>query len=57
MGSTMGNDAEYDAIVAEFAAGRLMPPVDSITPLAEGRKAFERLQEGGQFGKLVLKIS
>lgn len=57
LGSTMGNDAEYEAIVAEFAAGRLMPPVDSITPLAEGRKAFERLEQGGQFGKLVLKIS
>jgi NADPH:quinone reductase-like Zn-dependent oxidoreductase len=57
MGSTMGNDAEFDAIVAEFAAGRLMPPVDSVTPLAEGRKAFERLKNGGQFGKLVLKIS
>ena len=57
MGSTMGNDVEYDAIVAEFTAGRLMPPVDSITPLADGRRAFERLEQGGQFGKLVLKIS
>ncbi len=56
MGSTMGNDVEYDAIVAEFTAGRLMPPVDSVMPLAEGRKAFERLEQGEQFGKLVLQI-
>jgi NADPH:quinone reductase-like Zn-dependent oxidoreductase len=57
MGSTMGNDAEFDAIVAELSAGRLIPPVDSVTPLAEGRKAFERLAQGGQFGKLVLGIT
>ncbi len=57
MGSTMGNDAEYDAVIAEFVAGRLIPPVDSVMPLADGRRAFERLEQQGQFGKLVLRIS
>ncbi|MGH7656486.1 MAG: zinc-binding dehydrogenase [Gemmatimonadaceae bacterium] len=56
MGSTMGNDAEFDAIVAELAAGRLVPPVDAVFPLAEGRRAFERLSERVQFGKVVLSI-
>ncbi len=56
MGSTMGSDAEFEAIVAELAAGRLVPPVDSVFPLAEGRKAFERLQQKEQFGKVVLEI-
>jgi NADPH:quinone reductase-like Zn-dependent oxidoreductase len=54
MGSTMGNEAEFDAIVAEFTAGRLIPPVDSVIPLADGRRAFERMTENAQFGKLVL---
>lgn len=57
MGSTMGNDAEFDAIVGEFRAGRLMPPVDAVFALADGRAAFERLESGGQFGKVVLRIS
>lgn len=57
MGSTMGNDAEMDAIVAELAAGRLSPPIDSVHPLAEGRAAFERLASGAQFGKVVVRIS
>lgn len=57
LGSTMGNDAEFDAIMAEFRAGRLLPPIDRIFPIAEGRAAFERLQSGEQFGKLVLRIS
>jgi NADPH:quinone reductase-like Zn-dependent oxidoreductase len=56
MGSTMGTDAEFDAIVAELSAGRLVPPVDAVFPLAEGRRAFERLSEQSQFGKLVLSI-
>jgi NADPH:quinone reductase-like Zn-dependent oxidoreductase len=54
MGSTMGNDAEFDAIVAEYRAGRLRPPVDRVFPLAEGRAAFERLAADAQFGKIVL---
>lgn len=55
-GSTMGNDAEFDAVVAELAAGRLVPPVDSVFPLADGAAAFARLAEGAQFGKVVVRI-
>ena len=34
-----------------------LPPVDAVFPLAEGRRAFERLAERSQFGKLVLSIA
>lgn len=54
LGSTMGGDAEFDAIAAELRAGRLRPPVDRVYPMAEGRAAFERLAAGRQFGKIVL---
>jgi len=57
MGSTMGNDAEFDAVVAEFRAGRLIPPVDSVYSLDDGRAAFERLASGEHFGKVVIKVS
>jgi NADPH:quinone reductase-like Zn-dependent oxidoreductase len=57
MGSTMGSDAEFDAIVAELAAGRLLPPVDAVFPLSDARRAFERMSERSQFGKLVLSIA
>jgi D-arabinose 1-dehydrogenase-like Zn-dependent alcohol dehydrogenase len=56
LGSTMGNDAEFDAIVAEAAAGRLIPSVDRVYSLAEGREAFARLESGAQCGKVVLRI-
>jgi NADPH:quinone reductase-like Zn-dependent oxidoreductase len=56
LGSTMGNDAEFAAVVEHFNAGRLRPPIDRVYPLAEGRAAFERLAQGKQFGKLVVAI-
>jgi NADPH:quinone reductase-like Zn-dependent oxidoreductase len=56
MGSTMGSDAEFDAIVAELGAGRLIPPVDGVFPLSDARRAFERMEERSQFGKLVFSI-
>jgi NADPH:quinone reductase-like Zn-dependent oxidoreductase len=57
LGSTMGNDAEFDAIVEHFRAGRLLPPVDSVYKLEEGREAFERMAGAEQFGKLVIRIA
>lgn len=57
LGSTMGNDSEFDAIVSELRAGRLMPRVDSVFRLEDGRAAFERLDSAGQFGKVVVRVS
>jgi NADPH:quinone reductase-like Zn-dependent oxidoreductase len=57
LGSTMGNDAELDAVVEQFSAGRLRPPIDRVYSLDEGRAAFERMAAGEQFGKLVVRIA
>jgi NADPH:quinone reductase-like Zn-dependent oxidoreductase len=57
MGSTMGNDAEFDAVVAELRAGRLLPVVDSVFPLEQGRAALERLSDPARFGKVVVRVS
>lgn len=57
MGSTMGTDAEFDAIVGQLAAGRLVMPVDSVFPLERGREALARMAEGRHFGKITLAIA
>ncbi len=57
LGSTMGNAREFGEIVELLGAGSLRPVVDSVTPLGEARRAFERLANGAHFGKLVLDIS
>jgi NADPH:quinone reductase-like Zn-dependent oxidoreductase len=36
--------------------GKLVPAVDSVFPLAEARSAFERVQEPGKHGKVVLQV-
>ena len=56
MGSTMGNESEFEAVTGEFHAGHLMPLVDSVFDISQGRQAFERLQSGQQFGKIVVRI-
>ena len=56
MGSTMGSNAEFAAMTEAFREGALMPPVDSVWSLEEGRGAFERLATGDQFGKVVVRL-
>ncbi|HEX6535982.1 MAG TPA: zinc-binding dehydrogenase [Gemmatimonadaceae bacterium] len=57
MGSTMGNDREFDAVLRAFAAGALAPPLDSVFDITSARAAFERLASGEQFGKIVIRVS
>jgi NADPH:quinone reductase-like Zn-dependent oxidoreductase len=54
LGSTMANDREFRALVGTVASGRLLPRIDRILPLSRAREAYELLEEGHQFGKVVL---
>lgn len=57
LGSTMGTRREFAEVVALGNAGLLRPLVDEIIPLDEGARAFRRLAQGEQFGKLVLEVT
>ena len=57
MGSTMGNDVEFDTITATFRDGALAPPVDAVFDIEDGRAAFERLAHAEQFGKIVIRVA
>jgi len=57
LGSTMGNDREFAAIADELTHGHLLPPVDAVYDLADGRSALERLARGDQFGKIVVRVA
>jgi NADPH:quinone reductase-like Zn-dependent oxidoreductase len=56
LGSTMGNAAEYAAIVRLLGQGQLRPIVDRVYPLPEARSAYERLAKGEQLGKVVVEL-
>jgi NADPH:quinone reductase-like Zn-dependent oxidoreductase len=57
MGSTMGSARDFAQVTRLFGRGALRPVVDTIVPLREARRAFERMASGEQFGKLVLEIA
>lgn len=54
LGSTMGNDQDFADMIAFVEKHQIVPVVDSIFDLAEGAKAFQRMEKGLQFGKIVL---
>jgi NADPH:quinone reductase-like Zn-dependent oxidoreductase len=57
LGSTMGSHEEYRAVTEEAARGRLWPEVDTVVPLAEARRAFDRLERAEQLGKIVIEVT
>ncbi len=54
LGSTMANDREFRALLATVASGRLAPRIDRVLPLSRAAEAYRLLEEGRQFGKIVL---
>jgi NADPH:quinone reductase-like Zn-dependent oxidoreductase len=57
LGSTMGSPADFAGMLALVNAHHIRPVVDSIWSLSDGCLAFERLTQGKQFGKIVLRCA
>ncbi len=57
LGSTMGSDKDFAAMLAFVTKHKITPIIDSVFKMEEGVKAFERLESGKQFGKVVLNLS
>src|SRR6266568_2243397 len=56
LGSTMGNVAEFEAVLKAIDEG-MRPVVDSVYPLSDVQAALTRLDAAEQFGKVVLSVS
>jgi NADPH:quinone reductase-like Zn-dependent oxidoreductase len=56
IGSTMGTQADFEAVMAQVWAGHLQPVVDRVYPLHAYGAALDHLLSGSVFGKVVLKI-
>jgi NADPH:quinone reductase-like Zn-dependent oxidoreductase len=54
IGTTMASRGEFEDLLRVIFAGRLRPVVDTVMPLDDARAAHERLEAGGQIGKIVL---
>ena len=56
LGSTMGSPGEFKAMLAFVERHRIIPVVDAVYALADGNTAFEKMEKGEQFGKIVLRM-
>ncbi|MEJ2313165.1 MAG: zinc-binding dehydrogenase [Gemmatimonadales bacterium] len=54
IGSTMGSRSEFREVMDLVFAGELSPVIDQTMSLDAAREAYERLEAGAQFGKIVL---
>ena len=57
LGSYMGRFAELRQAAPLFFSGQLHPIIDRTFPLREAAAAQQRLEDKGQFGKIVLTVS
>ncbi len=56
LGSYMGTKGELLRAAEFLFVGQLKPVIDRTFPLADAAQAQERLEESGQFGKIVLEV-
>ena len=56
LGSYMGRFAELEAAAPLLFDGRVTPVIDEVFPLARAADAQRRMEEKGQFGKIVLEV-
>jgi NADPH:quinone reductase-like Zn-dependent oxidoreductase len=57
MGSTMGSAEDFRQMLRAVTVNRVKPVVDEFFGLERVRDAMERMETGGQFGKIALRIS
>jgi NADPH:quinone reductase-like Zn-dependent oxidoreductase len=55
LGSTMGSNEEFAEVAVLFRSGKLRPAVDQVFEAKDAVRAYERLEAGEQFGKIVVK--
>jgi NADPH:quinone reductase-like Zn-dependent oxidoreductase len=56
-GSTMGTKEDFEGAYDLVARGAAKPIVDRVFPLEQAAQAHEYLEQGRQFGKVVLAVS
>jgi zinc-binding alcohol dehydrogenase/oxidoreductase len=56
-GTTMGSAEEFVAMVNLVEKYKIRPVIDSIFELQDGNAALDKMENGIQFGKIILEIS
>ena len=56
LGSTMGNDEEFKAMLDFVNKHKIIPVVDEVFSLENAEDAMRKMDEGKQFGKIVISL-
>ena len=56
LGSTMGTEQDFAALLKLISEKKLVPHLDEVLPWHAGEAALRRMDDGAQFGKIVLQI-
>ncbi|MFQ5541864.1 MAG: zinc-binding dehydrogenase, partial [Candidatus Binatia bacterium] len=56
-GSTLGSRREFRQLLSFLSASEVRPVIDRVFPLKEAAVAQRRLEDGKQFGKIVLQVT
>lgn len=56
-GSTMGTELEFEEMLRFVEEKKLMPIVDEVFELDQAEEALRRMDDGEQFGKIILRIA
>lgn len=56
-GVYVGSHRMFERLTAALTAGRIEPVIDRTFPLTGFREAFEHMQSGSHFGKIVLSLT
>ncbi len=56
LGSTMGSDNDFVELLKLINDNKIIPIVDKVFPLSEINEAFDYMNNGLQFGKIVISI-
>jgi NADPH:quinone reductase-like Zn-dependent oxidoreductase len=57
IGSTMGTQADFEAVMGQVWAGKIAPVVGRIFPLNEYPAALAHLMAGEAFGKILVQVA
>jgi zinc-binding alcohol dehydrogenase/oxidoreductase len=52
----MANRKEFAEVMQLIFQGKLYPVIDTVYQLEQAKIAYQRLLDGEQFGKIVIKI-
>jgi zinc-binding alcohol dehydrogenase/oxidoreductase len=56
LGSTMGSDLDFVEMLQFVDNHKIVPIIDSIFTLDKSHQAFERMNSGKQFGKIIFEM-